>query len=170
VASQRGFKANGISSGTETQMSALYNPSGSGKKLFIYKIFALYKNDGNLNGQNRLILASFTETLTGSSDTPRTLKIGSGLTSSAQFRSNPSLNSSNTDKVTFLHTHDEAGNNVAESYFYFDECIELPEGYGLQLRYEHSNDTDANRWGSAFYFVELDNTETYPTLPHITQL
>jgi hypothetical protein len=170
VASQRGYKANGAQSLTETQMSALYNPSGSGKKLFIYKIHATYRNEGNLNIQNRLILASFTETMTGGPDNPRTLKIGSGATSSALFRSNPGLNSSNTDKVVFLHSHDEPGNNTNIPYYTFDELIELPEGYGLQLRFEHSDDMEASKWNSAFYYIELDNTETYPTLPHIEPL
>jgi len=147
---------NYVSTATSLNMLSLWNPVGSGKKLYVYRIAAQFDNDGTADFATRVILyGTSSQPTSGNLSTPRNLSLGNNTTSTAEAR-NGYTNGSNY-VISNLMTADEPGLNLYNTFEY-PEYIEIAEGNGIFTKLFANTSTNKLRAMNTFYYIESDST------------
>lgn len=142
---------------------SLWNPSGSGKTLYVYRINASIDNDASNDYATRLILYSAgAQTTGGTAGSKNNLKLSGGA-SSATVLNNFSY-TTKTELMVLLTGDEPTGGAVLTETFEFPECIEIAEGEGIfTIVYCNTNTTNM-RVANTFFWIELDSTVNYPNV------
>lgn len=142
---------------------SLWNPSASGKKLFLYRINIQFDNDATNDYATRAILYRALAQPTGGTNGARNnLKLG-GASSSASVLNDFSYTTKSDLMV--LTTADEPGTNSGVGTYEFPEGIEIAEGEGVFIIvYCNTNASYKLRVANTMFWVELDNTLNYPNV------
>jgi len=147
---------NYVSTAKTLNMLSLWNPLGSGKKLYVYRIGAQFDNDGNADYATRVILYGTSVQPTGGNlQTPRNLSLGNNNTSSAEARNTFSHGANYV--ISNLMTADEPGLNLYNTFEY-PEYIEIAEGHGIFTILYANTSTNKLRAMNTFYFIESSST------------
>lgn len=140
----------------ETQkMLSLWNPVGSGKILYLYRLNAQFDNDGASDYATRLILyGTSTQPTAGTLQTPINLSLGNNNLSSVEARTG--YTHGGNFVITHLLTADEPGatQNVNIEY---KEYIQIPEGMGIFTILYMTTSTNKMRAMNSLYYIETSS-------------
>ena len=148
------------STSTNYHILTLYNPSNSGKTLYVYNTEMSLNGSGLTTAYFQLQIKTLTSTPTGgTSKTGKCLKLGESnataigiqngtVSVSSQIYSTRQVNSNNTNDLDFH-----------ENIQFHEEMIEIPEGYGITLIGYRSASNNVYAYGN-IKFIEVDSNES----------
>lgn len=145
---------------TETNnIFAIYNPSGSDKKVAIYDIY-FYCNSGAGSNNIQFQYIPFTGTLTGGTSlTGVNLKIGH-TSATTTLKSNGFTTTGDLTQIHTIRTLFATSTiDISENTNYYNEMIELPAATGIYIKMTANTGLQNINFSYTVKFVELDDNQ-----------
>jgi len=144
---------------------SILNPSGSSKKIFLYGLSGEISNVDSANYSCTFRMELITAHSGSTSMNGGNLNFSSNNTTVVTNYIKPT---STTTVKTILEKSINFSSNNETEYLSFDnlfnECMEIPQGYGLNFRITENTASPYIRSAIYIRYLEIDSSENFPTL------